>query len=323
MSFARSLSASILATALAAGAPIGAAIAQDGGRVSTPDAGSIDPGRFSLRPSDMPYGAYQRGYYLTALNLATPLALQGDASAQTLIAEIYSRGLGVPQDLVKAMEWYGKAADQNVPEAQFELAMLLLDGGEEIGDPDRAFDLLKRAADSGNRMAQFNYAQMVVSRQPTRAGMETAVEYFERAALAGLADAQYAMAQAFREGAGGKAVDLAAARRWLQLAARQNYDTAQLELGTWLVEGVGGEPDPEAGFGWLMRAASGGNPAAQNRVAKLYRAGIGVEPDTVEAAAWYLRARQAGLTDTIMEDQLQGLTEEELADARERAKTLR
>lgn len=299
------------------------ALAQDGNRVTAPDAEIVDPGRFSERPTDMAYGAYQRGYYLTALNLATPLALRGDAAAQTLIAEIYSRGLGVRQDIVKAMEWYAKAAEQNVPEAQFELAMLLVDGGEEFGDPDRAYELMRKAADAGNRMAQFNFAQMVMDRQPTQEDVETAVAYFEKAALAGLADAQYAMAQAYREGAGGKPVDLAAARRWLGLAARQNHDTAQIELGTWLVEGTGGERDLQAGFAWLKQAAATGNPAAQNRLAKLYRAGIGVEPDTVEAAAWYLRARRAGLVDPLMEDQLHGLTEEELAEAGERADALR
>ena len=320
----RALFAVLLAAALASGSAILAfASGPDGPRVSTPDPETIDPERFSERPADMAYGAYQRGYYLTALNLATPLALQGDAAAQTLIAEIYSRGLGVRQDLVKAMEWYGKAAERDVPEAQFELAMLLLDGGDEFGDPERAYALMQQAADAGNPMAQFNFAQMVNSRRPTREGMETAVAYFEKAALAGLADAQYAMAQAYREGVGGKPVDLAAARRWLQLAARQNHDTAQIELGTWLVEGVGGERDLEAGFAWLRQAAAAGNPAAQNRVAKLYRAGVGVEPDTIEAAAWYLRARRAGLTDPVMEDQLQGLTDEQLAEAGQRAGTLR
>lgn len=323
MTATRILPTLLLAAALALSARPGTAFAQDGDRVSAPDAGTVDPGRFSERPTDMAYGAYQRGYYLTALNLATPLALQGNAAAQTLIAEIYSRGLGVRQDIVKAMEWYGEAAEQEVPEAQFELAMLLMDGGEEFGDPDRAFALLRKAADAGNRMAQFNFAQMVMNRQPTQEGVEMAVAYFEKAALAGLSDAQYAMAQAYREGAGGRPADLAAARRWLNLAARQNHDTAQVELGTWLVEGTGGERDQQAGFAWLKQAATAGNPAAQNRLAKLYRAGVGVEPDMVEAAAWYLRARRAGLVDPVMEDQLQGLTEEELAKAGERAGALR
>src|SRR5690606_22641323 len=113
------------------------------------------------------------------------------------------------------------------------------------------------------------------------------------------------------------------ARRWLERAARENFGTAQVELGTWLVEGRGGKKDPEAGFRWLKRAAEGGNVAAQNRLAKLYRAGVGVDADPVTAAAWYILARRAGLKDPIMEDYLRGLTQEQSKAAIERANRLR
>lgn len=290
------------------------------GRPPPPSVEAVDPSRFSGRPADAAYGAYQRGYYLTALELATPLALDGNAAAQTLVAEIYSRGLGVPRDVAKAVEWYEKAAAQKVPEAIFQLAMILLDGGEQFGDPDRAYELMREAADAGNRMAQFNYAQMVIEREPSR--MARAVEYYERAAKQGLADAQYAMAQVYEFGVGGRKPDPAEARRWLEEAAQQNFETAQIELATKLIEGVGGERDLEAGFGWMMRAASAGNPAAQNRLAKLYRGGLGVEPDSIEAAAWYLRARRAGLVDDVMEDHLAGLTDKQLKEAATRAASL-
>ena len=86
------------------------------------------------------------------------------------------------------------------------------------------------------------------------------------------------------------------------LAARQNFDTAQVDLGTWLIEGSGGPRDLKAGFGWMKRAADGGNVAAQNRLAKLYMGGIGTDPDPIDAAAWYFIARRAGLIDPEMED---------------------
>lgn len=288
-----------------------------------PDPGAVDPGRFSDRPADAAYGAYQRGYYLTALNLATPLALQGDAAAQTLVAEIYSRGLGVRQDIVTALEWYEKAAENRVPEAQFQLAMILLGGIEEFADEERAYKLLQASADAGNRMAQFNFAQLVMRRETSQEGIGKALSYYEKAAEAEVPDAQYAMAQAYFYGAGGRPVDAEQARGWLERAAQNNFDTAQVDLGSMLVEGIGGERDMEAGFGWLRRAASAGNPAAQNRVAKLYRAGLGVEPDRIAAAAWYMRARRAGLVDPLMEDHLLGMTDEELAQAGEQAASLR
>jgi len=127
------------------------------------------------------------------------------------------------------------------------------------------------------------------------------------------------MAQTLANGAGSRQKDLPAARQWLERAAQQNFDSAQVELGTWLVQGTGGPADAKAGFAWLKRAAEGGNVAARNRIAKLYMAGIGIEPDSVEAAGWYLNARRAGLVDPEMEDFLEGLTDAQLADAAKRA----
>jgi TPR repeat protein len=112
------------------------------------------------------------------------------------------------------------------------------------------------------------------------------------------------------------------AREWLEKAAHQNYDTAQLDLGTWLVLGRGGAKDEKAGFSWLHRAAAGGNIAAQNRLAKLYVAGLGTEPNVVTGAAWYILARRGGLRDAELDDVMNGLTAEETKQALEQANRL-
>ncbi|HEV7255376.1 MAG TPA: tetratricopeptide repeat protein [Mesorhizobium sp.] len=299
------------------------AFATDGGRAGGKIAEEVEPDRWGGRPLDQAYGAFQRGLYVTAYNLALPRAENGDPAAQTLVAEILSQGLGRPRDEKAAAEWYQRAAEQGVPEAQFQYALLLLDGRFAPKDRKGAYALMQAAAEAGNRLAQFNFAQMVVDGEPGPTGLAKAVAYYQRAADAGLADAQYAMAQVTAFGQGGRKRDEAEARDWLEKAARQNYDTAQLDLGTWLVEGRGGGKDERAGFAWLLRAALGGNVAAQARVAKLFMAGIGTEPDTVEAAAWYFSARRAGLKDAALEDLLDGLTEEQQREALERANRLR
>jgi len=130
------------------------------------------------------------------------------------------------------------------------------------------------------------------------------------------------MSQAFANGIGGKVRNDEEARRWLLLAAHQNYDTAELELGTWLVEGRGGPADLEGGFRWLKQAAEGGNVAAQNRLAKLYMGGIGTDPDLILAGAWYVVARRAGLIDPEMDDFLQGLTDDQTKQALQKANRL-
>jgi TPR repeat protein len=90
-----------------------------------------------------------------------------------------------------------------------------------------------------------------------------------------------------------------------------------------MMAGKGGPKNAAEGFGWLLRAARGGNVAAQNDVSKHYMEGIGVEPDTKAAASWYMLARRAGLVDPIMEDFLDGLTDDEIKEALERANRLR
>jgi TPR repeat protein len=80
--------------------------------------------------------------------------------------------------------------------------------------------------------------------------------------------------------------------------------------------------DYEKGFNWMHMAARGGNVAAQNRLAKLYVTALGTEPDPILAAAWYIVARRAGLIDREMEDYLQGLTDQQLQEAVQRANHL-
>lgn len=282
----------------------------------------VDPARFGGRAPDAAYGAYQRGLYKTAYNLALVRANKGDAPAQTLVAEILARGLGMPANAAEAAKWYQRAAEQGVPEAQFQYALILIDGRQVKKDEKKAQVLLQAAAEAGNPLAQFNLAQLMIQRDPGEAGLARAVLYYQKAADTGLADAQYAMAQIFANGAGGKAKDDSEARRLLVLAAQQNYDTAQLDLGQWLIDGRGGKRDLKSGFNWTKRAAEGGNVAAQNRLAKLYEGGIGVDPDLVTAAAWFIVARRAGLADPQMDDFMQGLDEEQTKQALQKANRL-
>ncbi len=79
------------------GAPPAVATPAPAAPASSPDLGAnpsvkpsdgIDPNRFGGKHTDEPYGAFQRGLYKTAYNLALPRAEAGDAAAQTLIAEV-------------------------------------------------------------------------------------------------------------------------------------------------------------------------------------------------------------------------------------------
>ena len=277
------------------------------------------PWRFGAPPPDTAFGAFQRGLFLTARNLALPRARAGDAASQTLLGEIYSRGLGVALDFDEALRWYARAARQGVPEAQLQMALALL---AEDADSQEARSLMRAAADGGHGKAMFNQAQLLLNDRPGRAGQSAAFAYFRRAAEAGIADAQYALAQYYAAGTSPAFHDEVEARRWLDRAARQGFDSAQQELGLYYIDGVGGVRDFDRGFAWTARAAHAGNVAAQAQLAKLLWSGIGIAPDDTQAAAWYILARRAGLRDPVLEDFWLGLSVETQQEAIVRANGL-
>lgn len=270
----------------------------------------FDKNRFGDRPEDSPYGAFQRGLYKTAFNLAQPLAEAGDVPAILLVAELYARGLGVVRDPVKAAEFYAKAAELGDDEGQLQTALYQLQRLKKGDDASAVRALFEQSAASGNALAAFNLAQLIIDENPGPSGVLMAVPYFEQAAKAGLADAQYAMAQMVRVGYGTVLPDETVARAWLQLAAVQGHDTAQLEYATALIDGIGGDRDYKQGYLWMQRAAKIGNVPAQLRLARLYRNGIGVEGNSVFAGAWYIKARRAGLKDARLDVFLEGLDDE-------------
>jgi len=270
------------------------------------DAALPEPGEASAAA----YGAFQRGYYLSALRLAEPLANLGDPAAQTLIGEIYGRGLGVPRDEAEAARWYAVAARSGVAEAQFRYALMLAEGRAVPADPAAARDLMKAAADAGNPLAAFNFGQMLIRSSPT-GGFGEALGYFRTAAERGVPDAQYALSQLYAYGRGAERADDAEARRWLGEAARGGHDTAQIEFGIWLINGRGGPAEPAEGFRWLKGAAEGGNPIGMNRVAHLLKDGIGTAADRAQAAKWVVLARRAGNSDNALDTFFRALTPEE------------
>ncbi|MBO0662960.1 sel1 repeat family protein [Jiella sp. CQZ9-1] len=267
--------------------------------------GDKSPAATKPSPSDMAYGAFQRGYYLTAIELAKPLANLGDPAAQTLLGEIYSRGLGVRRDMKEAARWYEAAAKAGNAEAQFRYAMILLDGSAVAPDPAKARDLMKAAADQGLPLAEYNYAQMLIEASPS-GGFSAAAGYFRKAAEAGVPEAQYAMSQLFANGRG-VPENLARARAWLQTSANNGFDTAQIDYGIWLINGKGGPAEPKVGFAFLRHAAELGNPIAINRVAHLYKDGIGTDPDKAAAAMWAVLAKRLKNSDPGLDDFFRGL----------------
>lgn len=260
---------------------------------------------------DEAYGAFQRGFYLTAFQKALPRAQLGDPAAQTLIAELLSQGLGVRRDPKNAAFWYGKAAEGGNPTAMFKFALAQMEGRDVPRDRKSADQWMKKAADAGEPTAQFNWGQSLTADNAGVKGLEMALPYYEKSAAQGIADAQYAVSQIYISLESVPAEKKQQARLWLARAANAGFDTAQLDMGIWLVNGIGGKANLEEGFKWMKVAAYRGNVVAQNKLAHLYINALGTPQDPVEAAKWYVISRRAGLKDPELEDFYLGIEDDQ------------
>ncbi|WP_165217836.1 tetratricopeptide repeat protein [Affinirhizobium pseudoryzae] len=274
-------------------------------------------------PVDEAYGAYQRGLYVTALAKALPRAEAGDAVAQTLVAEMMMRGQGIAHDAKGAAFWYGQAAERGDPAAMFQYALILMQGRFVTRDKAKADEYMRRAAEAGNASAQFNWAQILVADNPGEKGLKLALPFYEKSAEQGISDAQYAVAQLYLAVHDLPEEKKAKAREWLERAAKAGFDTAQLDMGLWYVNGVGGDRDYDKGFEWMRIAAMRGNVVAQNKLAHLYINALGTRPNPVEAAKWYVLSRRAGLPDPALEDFYLGIEEDQQKQAIEAANHFR
>ncbi len=109
-----------------------------------------------LNTQDSRYAPSEASQYLARA------AASGSAEAQFELAQLYEIGLGVEQDVAKALELYHASADQDYPDALNDLGFLHFQGGLGIArNPQKAFDYFERAANLRQPQAMFNYAAMI------------------------------------------------------------------------------------------------------------------------------------------------------------------
>jgi uncharacterized protein len=174
-----------------------------------------------LRPAsatepDLAFGAFQTGFYLTAFGIAiNRIELKKDPKAMTLLGELYTGGLGVPQNDGKAAEWYKLAADRGDREAMFALAMFRVQGRAEAGAK-----WLATAAKLGHPLAAYDLALLYMEGQLFPQDFTRAAELLRAAAQAGLPEVQYALGTLYKQGRGVAKDMTEATRLWGDRLAR-------------------------------------------------------------------------------------------------------
>ena len=240
-------------------------------------------------------------------------ALLGDHKAEFALADEYFHGTDTRKaNPVLAAHWFRKASE-DIPEAMFNYGICLERGLGVPRDPVAAAECYRRAAEKKCEPAEFNYAMVLLNgvsfrtvdeREKYRDSELPALEPEKaRKMIRSLADRGYLPAR----------VELAA----LLLSSREDVSAEEAEKAFKLVSEAVKSPDAPArawrvlgdcyfsGFGTLPdgtkmiealnKAVELGNLEALSRMGYCYEFGINVKADPKKALACYERAAKAGL----------------------------
>jgi uncharacterized protein len=269
---------------------------------------------------DVVYAAFQRGYYLTALALATDrVEAKKDPKAMTLLGELHAGGLGVRRDDVKAAEWYKLAADRGDRDAIFALAMFRLQGRAGPTDREAAAKLLASAAKLGHAVAAYDLALLYMEGHLFPQDFGRAAELLRGATQAGNPEAQYALATLYKEGRG-VPKDMKEAVRLFALASLADNTDAAVEYGIALFNGNGVARNEPAAAAQFRKAALRGNAVGQDRLAWVLAEGRGAAKNPVEATKWHLISKARGETDLPLDELINKLDPDTRAAGEKAAK---
>ncbi len=162
----------------------------------------------------------------TGMAWLSKAAAQGHGKAMLVIGSIYEEGdaeTGIKQDFAKAVEWYTKAAATDLTEAQFQLALLYLQGKGVKADPAVAGQWLLKAATKGHPPSQSAYAGLLVEGEGVAKNPAKAALWFLRAAKQDHGYAQRKLANLYFSGLG-VPLDYARCAAWYRRASLDDED---------------------------------------------------------------------------------------------------
>ncbi|MBQ8907663.1 MAG: SEL1-like repeat protein [Clostridia bacterium] len=203
----------------------------------------------------------------------TRAAKAGQAEAVFKLAKMYATGDGVEKNVAVASSLVVTAHPHSLGEFLFSKK---LGRGERVSIPD--IEIPTREED--------RFALGVQAEQEAEPAIAANIYFL--CIRGGNVSANYNLACCYAEGKG-VAKDEGEARRRFEAAANEaNHTGAMMKLADYLIHGIGGEADREAGIAYYERAVALGVAEAAYRLAQEYHHGEG--SDMGKAYRWYEKA---------------------------------
>ncbi|KAF1359020.1 hypothetical protein EJ07DRAFT_121872 [Lizonia empirigonia] len=214
----------------------------------------------------------------------------------------HEEGGGTKRDLLKAVQWYRRAAALGDTPALYKMGMILLKGllGQQKNQGE-AINMLQRAANSADRDNPHSLHELALIYEQPANGNERIIpdesyslQLFMQAAELGYKFSQFRLGQAFEYGLLGCTIDPRTSIGWYTKAAAQEEHQSELALSGWYLTGIEGmlqQSDTEA-YLWARKAACAEPPLPKALFAMGYftEVGIGCPRSLDEAKRWYGRA---------------------------------
>ncbi|KAF9348715.1 hypothetical protein BGX26_012883 [Mortierella sp. AD094] len=203
------------------------------------------------------------------------IASDAEVQADIDMEATYNKGLAhydgkdIPQDFLKAKEYFLKAARQGYSVAQNKLAYMYYHGQDAPQDYSKAFEWYLLAAYEGCPISQCDLGDMYYDGKGVHQSYSRATAWYLKASERGYAKAQYKLGCMSFDG------------------ADQGCSKSQDSLGCIYRDGIYVVPKAIECF---RKSADQGYAAAQYNLGSMYELGQGVTQDHLIAAEWYQKA---------------------------------
>lgn len=218
----------------------------------------------------------------------------GNLKACENLYQVYMHGRGTEKNPEKALFYVRQAAEEGLPDAQWQLATAhWFDGDGIAADHDEAFKWLSICATQGDQRGICFLGHAYQEGIGCKPDPEQAVALFKEAAAMDYPPAIQALGRCYFNG-DGITKDPAKGIALLRDAANRGESRAMTDIGLALLNGEHLLTNYAEALKWFHRAAEKGERNAMYFIGRMHEEGDGVEQSTDEARRWFAMAAAKG-----------------------------
>jgi len=225
----------------------------------------------------------------TCYALSKVLTNRENGSAMTVYGSYLYDGIYCKKDSIESFNYVKKAADKNIPVAQFYLGEYYLNGYGVEANKEEGFKWIKKAADAKFVRAYSVIGRMYQDGEGVEKDVNKAIVYFEKGSKANDVAAIVTLGYDYVMGIGLKE-NKAMAMKYFKRGANLGDAVCQYNMATYYYN----KQKFKEAAKWYKKSADQDYPDALNLLGSMYENGQGVEKDRQKAYDLYKKAADKG-----------------------------